>query len=578
MARKPSASKPPARKSAQPAVDPKLRARGAAAAKVAAHLREDGWQNDWTGVGDASRDKALRMHLPPVVPLSYEALSALYHGDDFAYKICTRLPTHALRQGFELHRAVEPTKLPSKKPAPPLGGQPVAPELGADASQDRASARMDADLAPGVNPEAEDAQAQAKELREALQKLGVAKSLAKAAGYGRAFGLGAVILGLEGAPESPAREDASQLRFLTVVDRAELRPVTWYTDPLAPKYGQVELYEIIPHNSGGQTNPKAMNRRIHETRLILFGGADTTRRERAKNESYDYSVLQMCYSVIQDTASAIRSVAHMLGDVSQTILKTPGVIDAVAEVGPEALRERIFAMDRTRSVARTLLLDKEEELSVVERGALTWIADVLDKFFLRLSAAADTPVEIMMGQSPAGLNATGAIALRWWNDTVHTWRTQELEPLLLRLVRVMSRSLFGDSVDHDEWCVTWPSLWQATPEEEAAQREKIANVDKIYVDMNAVMAEEVTRTRWGSGKFDPTPNYLIDLEARQASLEAEAMAAMQLPPPPGTEILPPGPNLGDPRGAMGADGKPALPPNDLTLPARGGKPSGRPQG
>lgn len=544
---------------------------------VAAALRQDGWENTYTGLGVAGTDKTTGMRFVPCRPRSYEELSALFHGDDLAFKVCALQPQTALRQGATFTRKAEPVKVPVKPPTPPIGAGPgVAPKA---PKAPVAQLKQDADpLAAVVTPEGADApgadtgltgndpeavQAQAKALRAALCDLGIFASFQQAATFGRAFGGAALILGLPGAPTSPAPTDASELVFVTVVDSSELRPYTWYEDPLAPHFGRPELYEITPKSAGGQVK-QGPKKTIHESRLILFGGALTTRQVRAANSGWDLSVLQKCLTVLEQLNTILQSTTYMVSDVSQSVLKTPDLIGAIGQMGFDAIQERIALLDRTRSVARTLAIDTTEEFSHQERGALSFLADTIDRFFLRFASAADTPVTLLFRQSPAGMDATGASDIRLWYDQVQTFRTEELEPQLRKIVQVVSRGLFPD-VDPSTWEVVWPSLWQTTPTEEADYQNKIAQTDKIYYDIGAVMPEEITQTRFGSGKFDAGP-IKIDLKARAESLaaEQEAMQGLQQ-----AGALPGG--VPDP--GLGQSGKALQPPGATAgAPAQGSAP------
>lgn len=551
------------RKTAPKRPDPipaKLRASG----KDVSRFTQDAWQNSYTGMG-GTQDKSRAWAFSKARNLGYAELSGLYHGDHFAFKVCDLLPRQALRQGAEFKRKVEPPKLPQKPPTPPMvpGAPPAPPGQLKEDAEAQAAAETEgqatgasatpkaarAKSSPGGKPsegEAEEAAQQAKELRAKLVELGAFSKLRQVDSFARAFGGAALILGLPGSPTSPAPEDASEVKFLTVVDSSELLPCEWYEDPLAAKFGEPKLFEIVPKGAGGQVKPKNKGQnRIHESRLVLFGGDLTTRQVRAELGGWDMSVLQRVLTALEQVNSALSSASYMLNDVSQTVLKTPGLISAIGQLGSTAILERLQTLDRTRSVMRTMLIDEKEELTAVDRGALTYLCETLDRFFQILSSASECPITVLLGKSPAGLNATGESDTRGWYDTIQDHRTQELEPRLLRLVRIVSKGLFP-GLDPAVWEVSWPSLWQPTDKEQAELRKLVADTDAIYLNAGVVMAEEIVQTRWGSGRFDPG-DYKIDLEARAEAMrmEQKAMAAMGAPgSPEGGPVEPePGGNL-----------------------------------
>lgn len=547
----------PAPKPSPDLLQAKLRAHGPSAVS---RFREDAWQNSHTGMG-GTQDKSKSWAFSKARLLSYPELSALYHGDHFAFKGCDLLPRQALRQGAEFKRKVEPPKLPQKPPAPMPAVPPGARALKEDAEAQVAAetegqtpagpastgsaakiGKESAKAPKAKEGEAKEAAEQAKELRQRLVELGAFSKLRQADSFARAFGGAALILGLPGAPTAPAPEDASEVKFLTVVDSSELRPTEWYEDPLAAKFGEPKVFEIVPKGAGGKVTPQKKGQNlIHESRLILFGGDLTTRQVRQENSGWDQSVLQRAMTALEQVNSGMASAAYMLNDVSQTVLKTPGLIAAIGQLGSTAIQERLQVLDRSRSVMRTMLIDEKEELTNVDRGALTYLADAIDRLFQTLAAAFETPITVLLGKSPAGLNATGESDTRGWYDTIQDHRTQEVEPRLLRLVRVVSKGLFP-GLDPSVWEVVWPALWQPTDKEQAELRKLVADTDAIYLNAGVVMAEEVVQTRWGSGRFNPG-DYQIDLEARAEAIRMEAEAMAQMSPPGGPTEAEPGGDL-----------------------------------
>lgn len=499
-----------------------LRAGGKQARKVAARLRLDGWENAITGLGTAN-DKTQATRFGPSALLSFVQLSNLFHYDDVCRTICTRKAEHALRQGITFTRKQEDGE--------------------------------DADIV----------QEQARDLLKRVTRERVLPNVFQAYSFGQAFGGAAILLGLPGAPMSEAPEGAATLYFQTILDASELRPVRWYDDPLGPKFGEAEQYDVVPKSGGGSVKSIPwQKKRIHESRLVLFGGVLTSREEKQRNQGWDHSVLQCVYEHVRDLGTVLRSSAYMISDISIRILKTPELIDSGGEIDPEALSERLRLLEMTASIARTMLLDKEEELSYAERGALTYLADLIDRFFLRLATAIGWPVSILTGQDPAGLNASGDMAVRGWYDQVKACATHQLEPAILQIVQIFSREMFP-ALDAESWSIVWPPLWQMTAPEEAAWRKTVCDTDVAYVGAGIVLEEEVAQTRWGSGAFN-AGDYKIDLEARAEKMKQEQEAAAQMQAQmagqsdsgdPATGDLPspasgktPGPNMpGNPTGA-----------------------------
>lgn len=496
--------------------------------------RMDSWVNQLTGLGSTLRDKGMASEFQRDVPLTVEQCEALFHGDDMANRIVSAVPDDALREGIDIRPVgveEEGLDLPEAELEDPEEGPEGQPE------GYREPARMDADVAE----ESEDLPA----LQARVRELELVDRVREAMTWARCTGGAAVMLLVDGsgtADQPLVEERVTRVAGLAVVDRGDLTPATWYQDPSHPKYGDVETWYINLFNPQGVM--VVSNVRVHETRLVMFRGAMTSRRERIRNGGWDHSVLQRSINILRQTNSAWDSVIHMMNDLSQAVFKINGLIDAIAEDDHTKIQKRMAVVDMVRSVARAIVLDSEDEdFKVVERGAVTGVDGLLDKTFLRLAATARMPVTILLGQAPAGLNATGAIDLRWWYDTVRTAQTHEIKPRAEKIIRLLCLEL---GLDPDGYEVCFPSLWQMTPTEEADLRAKIATADKAYVDMQAVLPEEVTLSRFVRGDYSKGLGQLrVDLESRRRMLAAELAKAEAAankpdpePPPPGQ--LPPG--------------------------------------
>lgn len=456
----------------------------AAGGKVRDALRFDEWRNTLSSIGSSVRDKGAAWVFGRPVLLTPQQCLDLYHFDDLANRICSAVPEEALREGFEI-KAIE--EVETKK---------------------------------------ETLAAQQKILKKEIERLDVAGKVQEAMIWGRTTGGAAIIILAEGGgePEEPLDVDTiTRIVGLEVVDCTALTVATRYRE--GDKAGEVESYFVNASTSTGSMIPT--NVRLHESRLTMFRGVLTSRTEKQRNAGWDHSVLQRVVNVLAQTNGAWASVITMMGDLSQAVFKMKGLIDAIAEDKEGDVQKRISLMDMTRSVANAIVLDSEEEdYKVVERGAATGLDGLVDKLFLRLSSAARMPVAILLGQSPAGLNATGSIDLRWWYDTIKTAQTIEAKPRITHLVRMISTVLFGSKVNAEIWGVYFKSLWQMSPQEEAAYRKSIAETDNIYAQMGAVIAEEITLSRWGSGEY--SAEMIIDLDSHNAMREVELSKAARL--------------------------------------------------
>lgn len=481
---------------------------------LVSRLDSRGWRNAVTGFG-TDRDKTSFTHYGHYNLLSLQQLAALYHGDDVAARAVDTIPDEMLRESFSVD--LEDQKLTE-----------AATEL--------------------------------------LDELDVRGKLADGIRWGRLFGGSALIVGADdGRPASMPliAEQAETVRYLYVVDRRFLYPLTWYRDAGNPKLGQAETYLVVP--SSGFTVADGLVQ-IHESRLITFGGAKTAPLERFTNFGWDHSILQNVYEVLASFATGFKAVEVMLTDGNQSVFKMQGLAQLLAAGGAEALQARIAAIDLYRSAVRAIVVDAGDTgpeggagAESFERQGVSFeqIPAVLDKFMLRLSAALRIPVTILMGQSPAGMNATGDSDFRWFYDRIRSQQTIDLAPKIRRLLRIiLATKAFGRSKTQPKIEINFPQLWTETASVQATRRASLATGDAAYINAGVLTPEEVALARFRSGGFDQE----IELsdegrEARETALTAE-FDDMENPetPPTGTlPVVPPADDAADDEGGPESD-------------------------
>jgi len=467
---------------------------------MALDLRLDSWENAITGLGTL-RDK-LRAHVPRMSSqLPDSALEALHTDDDICARIIEQLPGDALRAGFGV-------------------------SLPADSMVDASSS--------------------AKQIEKLLNALGADAALREAWIWARLYGFGAVLLGVnDGLPLNEPLELGAvrSLSHLTVIRRPQLQQESYYEDIAAPNYGRVETYRIstptLPRGSANRqtSTNKTIDYIVHESRLLAFRGAPTSRWGLQSASQWDDSVLQRVYQAVQASSSSWMSAAHLMTDASQGVLKINNFMQLLTSAGEEKLRQRIRLMDLGRSVCRSLLIDERETFERTPTP-FTGVPELLDRFMMRVASAAETPVTVLFGRSPAGLNATGESDTRAWYDKVATERAQRLTPQIDKLVRCVMAIDGGPTkgVIVDEFEVTYPPLWQPTAKEKAETLKITSDALATLANARIIQPEEAALHLAKCGDLDE-----LDVESREVALryELERLANPEPEPEPNPEPEPP---------------------------------------
>jgi phage-related protein (TIGR01555 family) len=255
---------------------------------------------------------------------------------------------------------------------------------------------------------------------------------------------------------------------------------------------------------------------IHESRLILFNGALTARTQGQRVDGFDDSILQGVHDALRQTATAWQSVAHLISDASQGVLKISGLVDLIAMNGQEALRTRISMMDLARSVCRAILVDAEAESFERIATSFAGLPEMMDRMMMREAAAAEMPVTLLFGRAPAGLNATGDADIRGWYDTVADAQADELKPNIERLLRIMMSAKNAPTRGKvpDRWSIKFQPLWQPTDLE-------LATVLKMKADTHVALVTAAIEMEAEAGLALAADIPQIDAEHRRDLLAAD---------------------------------------------------------
>lgn len=454
--------------------------------RIAGEISErwDSWQNGVTGQG-TSRDKTTYGYVLPDRLLADTELSAIYHHDDMGGRMVDIVPQEMFRQGFWVHT-----------------GDP-----GLDAV-----------------------------CKEKHRQLDTRQNLMEGQQWGRCFGGGATLIGCDdGLPmEEPLRaENANDVDFLLTFDRRYVWPLTYYSG-IGSKMGKVETYLVTSTNASGYLALSTAV--VHESRLILHRGMPTAAREKLQLASWDLSVYQRAYAVLRQFNVGWAATEQLMADGNQAVFTIGGLQAIIAAGGEEMLRERIKAMDQFRSVVNGIVLDADSGESFKrESASLEGWPQTLNAQMVRLSAAVEVPVTILMGQSPAGMNATGESDYRNFYDRIGSKQTNDAAPQIERLTIVWFKTKAGrkalEAARSRGQQITsvearFPNLWRETPKDKAARELSIAQRDQIYATIQTFSPDQIALVRGQADGFDK--EIVLSREEAKA-LEERVHTALGLP-------------------------------------------------
>jgi hypothetical protein len=205
------------------------------------------------------------------------------------------------------------------------------------------------------------------------------------------------------------------------------------------------------------------------------------------------SILQSVYDATNSASAVAAAIASLTHEAKIDIIKVPNLSENLtSQEYTDRMTSRFTYGNMMKSVNNMLLLDADEEFETktLNFGSLP---DILKLYLLMAGGAADIPATRMLGQSPAGLSATGESDTRNYYDHINSEQKTELSPALHTLDEVLIRSALGTRDPGIFY--EWNSLWQMTETEKADLASKKAATFKIDHDMGLIPPEVLREAR-----------------------------------------------------------------------------------
>ncbi|HEX5314318.1 MAG TPA: anti-CBASS Acb1 family protein, partial [Gammaproteobacteria bacterium] len=443
-----------------------------------------------TGIGDVTRDKRTTHTLAPI-QMSYAMIAQLWAKEAMCAKAIEKPGEECFRPGFELDIPGEQT-----------GGK------GGDSGKGDAFT----DLKEYVTDQ--------------LRELDVVAKLKKAYQYKRAYGGGALLLGINDGRRLDQPVDTTKnpsLDWINVLEPIEIFPISFYDDPAQANYGEPEFYQLgayaaLPQFMGPIQEPK-LNVFIHESRIIPFRGIKVSRYffdNTVIDPYWGASLLPRFYDAMRDCAVAYSGAGLLSVDVSQPVITIEG-LRALVGRNEEALRARMIALEQGRSIARAILLDGKEKYER-QTTQLAGIPDLLDRCAQFLAANIDIPLSILFGYSPASLGTPDNQELTQWYNLCRVIQTQEFTPPLRRIIDLIMRGRRSRGLPK-RYDIAWGDLEHMTTTQRVQNEFTQARTDSLNVKSGTIYPDEIRKSRWVGGhsfttqinENKPAPGFMAPL-------------------------------------------------------------------
>ena len=319
----------------------------------------------------------------------------------------------------------------------------------------------------GVNIKGSDDPEAIQQIQSKLTRLGVWHSLLETIKWGRLYGGAIALIVIDGQdPATPLNVDTvgkDQFRGLKVFDRWQLQPSLQNMVLEGMDYGLPEFYDVISNIATGQVS----NLRIHHSRVIRQIGIQLPAMQAMTEQWWGESVIERMYDRLVSFDAATSGAANLIQKAHLRTVQIDKLREVLAAGGKaeENLLSMFHHMRMLQTNEGLTLLDKEDTFAA-HSYTFSGLSDMILQFGQQIAGATGIPLVRLFGQSPAGLNSTGESDLRMYYDNVAAQQESRLRDGMMKVLRVMHKSLFGvlppDNFDFD-----FVPLWQTSTKEKA---------------------------------------------------------------------------------------------------------------
>jgi phage-related protein (TIGR01555 family) len=377
---------------------------------------------------------------------------------------------------------------------------------------------------------------QAEQIYATEKQFQVRSKVKEALIYDRLYGGGVILIGAQTAnPEKPLKIDQvgrGGLKYLHVFHRYQLVDGDIITDLDSPDFGKPEYYNLVASDGVDDALTRV---RIHRSRFVFFTSirypGNTVLNAGLFSRGWGQSIYDHVMRAIIRAEAAAENCAALMEEAKIDVISVPDLPGQLStSAGQGRLITRFTLANQLKSSNSLLLLGGEEKFDR-KQISFAGLPEMMQTHLQISSGAADIPVVVLLGQSPAGLNATGESDTRMWYDSVKNFQGTDLQDALSPLDEVIIRHTLGRVPKGVEY--EWDSLWQMSEAERADIAVKKMTAIKTLSDTALFAPEElkpaVADVIIDDGFLPTLDQHMLDEDqmAELLSQQQEAEAARQ---------------------------------------------------
>lgn len=199
-------------------------------------------------------------------------------------------------------------------------------------------------------------------------------------------------------------------------------------------------------------------------------------------------VLEQVYEDVLRYTSVNANAASLVHEAKIDIIKTPDLATQI-EQHTDSILKRFLLVGMLKGNNGTVLLDTNEDFHSKQYN-FSGLPDLMQEFAVQVSAAADMPVTVLFGRSPAGMNSTGEHDLKNYYDTVGSYQRDYLRPVLRLLLNIVTGYL---SLNANDISLIFSPLWQVDEKTLSEIEKNNAERDMKYLDSGVITEAQIAK-------------------------------------------------------------------------------------
>lgn len=279
-------------------------------------------------------------------------------------------------------------------------------------------------------------------INESAVTLGIWNSLNETIKWSRLYGGCLGVLLIDGQDlATPFRVESvgkDQFKGILALDRWMVTPDMERTiKEYGPSFGLPEFYTVIP------TAPGLIGMRIHHSRCIRLGGIKLPYWQAITLQFWGESIYERIWDILLALNSSTQGLAQLMYKLHLRTYTVENLRQMIAAGGPQmaGLMAQVQFMRSTQTNEGMTLLDAKDKMEHFTNNSVSGASDVLIHFLEQISGAVQIPLVRLLGQSPAGLNATGEADLRTYYDEIARQQKSALMVPITNVYRCIVQSL-----------------------------------------------------------------------------------------------------------------------------------------